>query len=403
MSLRFATADTSSWSWEKTGFNWAGDGTGAKKITLKKGTIIPQVIVFIKRERLLVYDVTFIKRCCWAYGPGGYSIDPTLVIGSYGSASEQARLEALSILEENNSVALHSLYEMKLVLCGLPNPHRSVTLPARRGLSPVPRRIAMQLDVYEVMHHRDTGQLPVRLLQMSKDSFPSFMRGVALIVDLGFHEQRNESAKFAETLVGAGFDMKPLIYAHRCMADPKGDLAIAAAVELMRASADRFRTPIKMGQTDHVFDGLSLADFMYLLSNNSSTSIANARTELLKRGTEVTRDNVLDIMTELYLIEMPAEETIVLHSFDTPLDLDTMQGIFADDDLEEGLHIFCGASKDCNDISADAFAEAGGFDLSINGLSPTSRAAGSALPQTPPHLFFGAVFKWHKVLTPLLM
>ena len=406
----FATADTSGWAFEKTGFNWSGDGTGAKKIIWKKSSIIPQVIVGTKRDMLLEYDVTFVKRCAWQYSKGGVTIDPSLVLGSYGSTASEVRLEALSIIEENHSACLQSTFEMRLVLCGLP-PGQTIKfdgvprgMPRRVGLSPLPRRLAEQLDIYEVLHHRDTGELPVRLVSLPRDIFPEVMFGVGLVIDLGYDSsERNGAAGFVKRLVEAGFDMTNLIYGHRGAADTEGHVAVGACIELLRVFNRRGANFLKNYQevadikdTQRIFDRIGIADFMYILSTSFGRALDKAKTLLEKRGVVPSRYSLLGALLELYHVDMPSDVPLILHPADDQCraySLTELDTVLSAGPLEDGLHLFFCSSHDSAEISANQFAAADGFDMYTN-LSPTTRADGTALPQKPPHVFFASVWKW---------
>ena len=392
----FAKADTSGYSWEKSGFDWAGD-TSIKKIVLKKSTLVPQVIVQVKRDNLLSYDVTFIKRTCWVFCQGKYALDPTLVIGGYGAAAPEARLEALSILSENPTACLQSTYEMGLVLCG-PQKGSSVNfdglgqLPRRRGLTRLPRDMAMQLDVFEAKHHFDTGQLPVRLVSLPRDMQLATPKGVGLIVDLAFDgKKRPDAIAFSKMLAGAGFEVKNIIYEHSKHADPTGELAVGACVEMLQACETLLKNfgPKSLDQTPRIYDRLDIADFMYLMSNSFDSSKVEALQLLVRQQKERSRNSLLHALFELYSVGIPENVDTFLHpgdergscyAYDT-FELSTVLSAPMDD----GLHLMFGYSTDDTDPTADD------FDFDLSNLSPGASTVNSV---GRGHIFFCSVFKW---------
>ena len=106
--------NTAGWAWEKVDMCWTGGGDGSHKTTLKKSNLIPQLMHWILRWNLQTFDVTFLKRLCWmfSHAPYKYTLDPSLVLGSYGSLASEIRLEALSIVENDPSTCLQSTQEV---------------------------------------------------------------------------------------------------------------------------------------------------------------------------------------------------------------------------------------------------------------------------------------------------
>ena len=228
-------SNTEAWGWEKTGFDWSAGGGGSggfKKLTLKKNNIVPLVIMQLKKihPKMMLLAACFSKRTAWVFSLGNCQIDCGLVIGSYGSSCDEARLEALGQLNENPWMCLTDFQAIRVLLCGrnLHNIEHSSTV---KILSKVKSE---QLDVYEAQHFCETQQLPFRVQAISRLSFArSCMQlGTAVVIDLSASKDRPESTKFYEAFVGEGYHTKPMLYSSNPSVDKKGYVSLGVIADL---------------------------------------------------------------------------------------------------------------------------------------------------------------------------
>ena len=218
------------------------------------------------------------------------------------------------------------------------------------------------------------------------------LKGVALIVDLGFdREKRFAAVSFSKMLAAAGFEPKNVIYEHSKKADPSGELAVGACVEMLRACESQLKNfgPDNLDQTPRMFDRLDLSDFMYLQSNSFDTSRAEAVQLLQKKQEERSRNNLMHALFDIHSIGIPENVDTFLHPGDErgscyAYDLVELAAVLSEP-MDDGLHLMFGYSPDSTDPTANE------FDFDLSNLSPGATTIDSI---GRGHIFFCSIFKW---------